>query len=112
MDAEDPAQRAALHAAALDLLDLAERYYASAMAGLSALPPRSAWAIAAARRIYRAIGLKLRAGAGCLGAPGLDDEARKAAPARARARRCREKPDGRAGAPRTGLWQRPRPQRP
>jgi phytoene synthase len=57
---DDPAQRPALHAAALELLDLAEAYYTSAYAGMAALPPRSAWAIAAARRVYRAIGSKLR----------------------------------------------------
>lgn len=62
IDPGDVAQRPALHAAALELLDLAEEYYASAYAGIAALPPRSAWAIAAARRVYRAIGIKLRAG--------------------------------------------------
>jgi phytoene synthase len=61
-DSEDLSQRPALHAAALELLDLAETYYASAFCGIAALPPRSAWAIAAARRVYRAIGSKLRAG--------------------------------------------------
>jgi phytoene synthase len=60
IDPDDLSQRPALHAAALDLLDLAERYYASAYAGMTDLPPRSAWAIAAARRVYRAIGSKLR----------------------------------------------------
>lgn len=49
-----------LHAAALDLLEIADDYYASALVGLSALPPRSAWAIAAARRVYRDIGERLR----------------------------------------------------
>lgn len=62
IDADDPGQRPALHAAALELLELAERYYASAYLGMAALPARSAWAIAAARRVYRAIGSKLRAG--------------------------------------------------
>jgi phytoene synthase len=62
IDPEDMAQRPALHAAALELLDLADNYYASAYAGITALPPRSAWAIAAARRVYRTIGGKLRAG--------------------------------------------------
>ncbi|UJW84625.1 phytoene/squalene synthase family protein [Devosia sp. SL43] len=62
IDADDLSQRPALHAAALELLDLAERYYASAYIGMAALPARSAWAIAAARRVYRAIGSKLRAG--------------------------------------------------
>ncbi|TDK35018.1 phytoene/squalene synthase family protein [Rhizobium deserti] len=61
-DPEDLSQRPALYAAALELLDLAETYYASAFCGIGALPPRSAWAIAAARRVYRAIGSKLRAG--------------------------------------------------
>jgi phytoene synthase len=62
IDADDLSQRPALYAAALELLDLAERYYASAYIGMAALPARSAWAIAAARRVYRAIGSKLRAG--------------------------------------------------
>ena len=45
--------------AAQSLVREAEPYYASAPIGLAALPFRSAWAIAAARRIYRAIGVKL-----------------------------------------------------
>jgi 15-cis-phytoene synthase len=60
VDADDPAQLPKLHAAALELLNLADRYYASAYVGIGALPPRSAWAIAAARRVYRDIGKKLR----------------------------------------------------
>lgn len=59
---DDPEQRRRLYGAAIDLLDIAEKYYASAYAGMSALPWRSAWAIAAARRVYRAIGSRLRAG--------------------------------------------------
>lgn len=55
-----PENRAALHAAACDLLDAAEKYYASARWGLPALDWRSAWAIASAARVYRAIGQKLR----------------------------------------------------
>lgn len=51
-----------MHAAALELLDLSERYYATAYIGMSCLPGRSAWAIGAARRVYHAIGSKLRAG--------------------------------------------------
>ena len=62
IDPDDIDQWPRLHAAAVELLDLAESYYSSAYAGLSALPPRSAWAIAAARRVYRAIGTKLRQG--------------------------------------------------
>ncbi len=60
VSADDPGQRAALHAAALELLDLADAYYDSAWEGMAALPARSAWAIAAARRVYRAIGARLR----------------------------------------------------
>lgn len=62
IDAEDRSQWPRLHGAALELLDIAEGYYASAYAGMAALPWRSAWAIGAARRVYRAIGAKLRAG--------------------------------------------------
>ena len=51
-----------LHAVILRLLDAAEPYYASAFAGLPALPPRCAWSIAAAARIYRAIGTRIRGG--------------------------------------------------
>lgn len=61
--AVDPAsqtQLLALHRIALRLLEHAEPYYASALAGISALPPRSAWAVAAARRIYRDIGRRVR----------------------------------------------------
>ena len=47
--------------AAQRLVRTAEPYYASAVHGLPALSFRSAWAIAAARRIYRAIGIKLLA---------------------------------------------------
>jgi 15-cis-phytoene synthase len=61
VDANDPTQWPKLHAAALELLDLADQYYASAYVGIGALPARSAWAIAAARRVYRDIGKKLRA---------------------------------------------------
>jgi phytoene synthase len=62
IEPDDRAQWPLVHAAALKLLDIAEPYYASAHAGMSRLPPRSAWAIGAARRVYRAIGEKLRKG--------------------------------------------------
>jgi phytoene synthase len=42
------------------LLEAAEPYYASAAAGLHRLPFRSAWAVAAARSIYRDIGREIR----------------------------------------------------
>lgn len=52
--------RPALYAAALELLDEAELYYASARVGLRALPLRGALATAAARGIYRDIGRRIR----------------------------------------------------
>lgn len=46
--------------AVLEVLDLAERYYASAWEGLRYLPLRARLAIVVAARVYRAIGLDLR----------------------------------------------------
>lgn len=108
VDPDDLSQRAGLHTAALELLALAEQYYASAYIGMGALPARSAWAIAAARRVYRAIGSKLRAGGpaawnqrvsttkaeklGLLGLALSDVAATRII---------------RRNAPRDGLWQRP-----
>ena len=43
------------------LVDLAEPYYASAVAGIGALPLRSAWSVATARGVYREIGRKVKA---------------------------------------------------
>ena len=50
------ANRTSLARVVARLLDEAERYYQSADCGLQALPFRSAWAVAAALGIYRAIG--------------------------------------------------------
>ena len=55
-----PRHRAALAKVAARLVDHAEPYYDSAAAGLSALPLRSAWAIATARRVYRQIGIEVK----------------------------------------------------
>lgn len=52
----------ALYGVIEQLLDAAEPYYDSARAGLPALPLRCAWSIAAALRIYRAIGTRIREG--------------------------------------------------
>jgi phytoene synthase len=60
IDPEDRSQRKDLARVAVRLLEEAEVYYRSAYAGLSELPPRSAWAIAAALRVYRAIGKEVR----------------------------------------------------
>ncbi|HEV7436888.1 MAG TPA: phytoene/squalene synthase family protein [Pseudorhizobium sp.] len=108
VDPEDLSQRVALHAAAVELLDLAESYYRSAYHGLSALPPRSAWAIATARRVYRAIGGKLRAGG-----PAAWDKRVSTTDMEKSALLCLALNDvgrtrlARRDVPRTGLWQRP-----
>lgn len=54
-----PAHRAAVAGLARRLVETAEPYYASARWGLRALPFRSAWAVAAARGVYREIGVKV-----------------------------------------------------
>ena len=46
--------------AAIRLLDVAEAYYMSGFRGLSALPGDAVWGVAAARRVYRAIGDRVR----------------------------------------------------
>lgn len=48
------------HSAAVDLLNIAEAYYASARTGIRDLPFRCAWAIMAALKVYREIGEVLR----------------------------------------------------
>lgn len=52
----DDGKRERLFAVARDLLARAELYDASAERGLPHLPVRAAWAVAAARRVYRGIG--------------------------------------------------------
>jgi phytoene synthase len=56
-----PQHRVALAGVAARLVDYAEPYYQSANHGITALPLRSAWAIATARNVYRQIGIKLKA---------------------------------------------------
>jgi phytoene synthase len=55
-----PSHRAALAAVAARLVDAAEPYYDSALAGIADLPLRSAWAIATARKVYRQIGIVVK----------------------------------------------------
>jgi len=57
----DPANRAVVFEATERLLAAAEPYYDSAIDGLKALGFRSAWAVAAARGIYRQIGAEVLA---------------------------------------------------
>ena len=57
-----PDSRIVVRTAIERLLVLADRYYASAEAGLGYLPPRSRLAIAVAARCYRAIGTRLLSG--------------------------------------------------
>lgn len=56
----EPANREALASVVARLLDVAEPFYASARVGVDRLPPRSAWGIATALRVYRDIGVKVR----------------------------------------------------
>ncbi|WP_407315816.1 phytoene/squalene synthase family protein [Pseudomonas sp. nanlin1] len=55
----DPQYREPLAVLAKRLVDLAEPFYISAQAGLSALPWRSAWAVATACGVYREIGIEV-----------------------------------------------------
>ncbi|MGI4777132.1 MAG: phytoene/squalene synthase family protein [Janthinobacterium lividum] len=58
---EELRHRESLAVLASDLVETAEPYYDSAMQGLGALPLRSAWSVATARDVYRAIGRQVRA---------------------------------------------------
>jgi phytoene synthase len=58
--AASPAARAGVPAALLELLELADRYYARGRAGLPYLPPRARTTVAVAADLYRAIGTVLR----------------------------------------------------
>lgn len=56
-----PANRDRVYAVAERLLETADQYYDSAQYGIAHLPARAAWAIAAARNVYRDIGRVIRA---------------------------------------------------
>ncbi|MES2978779.1 MAG: phytoene/squalene synthase family protein [Pseudomonadota bacterium] len=60
-DVLDMAYREALARVAVRLLDVADPYYRSALAGIADLPLRSAWSVATARGVYREIGRKVKA---------------------------------------------------
>ncbi len=107
-----PEHRPAVYSATERLLDEAERYYASAEVGLARLPFRSAWAVAAARRVYRDIGRLVRQrGPRAWDRRASTGRARKvlltvaAAGDAAAATRQRAKA---VPPPRDGLWTRPR----
>jgi 15-cis-phytoene synthase len=97
----------ALHKVILRLLDTADLYYGSARAGLPALPLRAAWSIAAALRIYRAVGERIRAAGPTVYrdrvATGGATKARLALLALSDAGRSRLRADC---VDRTGLWTR------
>ncbi len=57
----EPSNRDALGRVAARLVDTADPYYRSAVAGIAELPLRSAWSIATARGVYRDIGRKVKA---------------------------------------------------
>jgi phytoene synthase len=58
------ASAAGVRAVVLELLDLADTYYHSAMRGMRFLPPRARLAILVAAKVYRRIGVRLRANGG------------------------------------------------
>jgi phytoene synthase len=105
-----PEHRSAVSLVTARLLDEAERYYASARAGLARLPFRSAWAVATARRVYRDIGRLVRE----RGTRAWDRRARTGRPrkvllaAAAASDALAARAWGQRDVPRDDLWQRPR----
>ena len=89
----------------------ADRYYASSLKGLPHLSFRSAWAIAAARNVYREIGLRIQnRGVGALDSRSIISKNRKlylAILGGGRAVSSRFVPGNRGGEDRVGLWTRP-----
>ncbi|WP_265499540.1 phytoene/squalene synthase family protein [Paracoccus beibuensis] len=105
---DGPIPSPALYGVIIRLLDAAEPYYASSRLGLAALPPRCAWSIAAALRIYHAIGMRIRRGGPAAYRQRISTS--KAAKIRLVARGGFDTASSRLirhGAPRAGLWTRP-----
>jgi phytoene synthase len=108
----DPANRTAVAGVVRRFLAEADRYYRSATQGLSFLAPRCAWAVAAARDVYREIGrVVVSRGEAAwdrrayVSGPRKIGLALRAGPAAVWA-----SVGGRAKAgPREGLWTRPQP---
>ena len=107
-----PEHRPAVFQVARRLLSAADSYYASAWLGISQLPPRSAWAVAAANAVYRDIGrLILTRGPKAWDRRASTSKARKLAlvlGAGPRSWAARRWGKGPGDAPRDGLWTRPR----
>ena len=117
VDPDDEATWEGAHRAAMRLVDVAEGYYGSARYGLTRLPPRAAWGIATALRVYRAIGIRVRADGPAIwrGRAGTGGAAKAALAARGLADSRRYRPltggsrvPGRRHPPppRDGLWTR------
>jgi phytoene synthase len=107
----DPEHRAGIFEVVQRVLTEADRYYQSSWLGISQLPPRSAWAVAAANAVYSDIGrLILQRGPHAWDTRTSTGKARKAAlvlgagPKSWTARRWGKGP---GDEPRDGLWTRP-----
>lgn len=106
----EPMMRPRIAQVTRQLLAEADRYYRSAQVGLAQLPWRSAWAIAAALRIYRAIGIDVIG----RGPSAWDQRVRVGGPRKAvfavlggvDALRAYAAPNRGREPPRTGLWTR------
>ncbi len=103
-----PENRAAVWQVAERLVRAGDAYYRSAEVGVARLPFRTAWAIASAGRVYRAIGLRRR----MAGPEGLALRASTTGGEKARIIAAAAIGAARGERPglaydRTGLWQRP-----
>jgi phytoene synthase len=103
----EPANAEAVWRVADRLVAAADRYYASAEIGIARLPFRTAWAIASAASVYRAIGTRRRTA----GPGGLDQRVRTSGAAKVRLivasafTAARREPA--SALTRQGLWNRP-----
>jgi len=106
-----PDNRAALFEVCRRVLSEADRYYASSWLGISQLPFRSAWAVAAANAVYRDIGrLILARGPSAWDGRTSTSTQRKlvlALTGGARAIVAKTVGKGPTSKPRSGLWTRP-----
>ena len=107
----DITYRAELFGVAKPMIDLAERYYTSAHAGIAHLPLRSGWAIGTARAVYREIGREVvRRGPAAWSGRVSTSAAQKISAALGGgvvALRARATRRGGTVASRDGLWSRP-----